>query len=479
MCIKKWHFPRFLLYLHIKSAEYYNVNMKKNYTPILLATALALVALLVSQFLWLRYASQKDIQEQTISFQSGFNKSVSALVNEFMGKDATDLPYKIVPLDEENGENVITEEEREKAIDAGYTSDKSDVTTMIENALIVLSIKDNSFHLSRLDTLLTTLLNEKGNVVSSYITLQDTKENKILDEVRQEYIPTNSRLFVKTYTAERKIEIPSNSFVIKAEYRIKQPSYLKRLGVVTVTSFIASLVIISVLFYLLFIVRRRYIQVSNMEKSFHGAIHDLKSPLAFVYFTLSALEEKETDLKKKTALSLTGDRVRYLTNKILRLLKAGQNWKKIPEDEKQSVFLYDMLEQIEAEVRTMFQEKTIEFENNIVSELYLWGVPDLLEAALRILIENAVKYNNGSPEVKVIGTRDDTCITIEVVDNGNGISKQQLKHLFSPYYTTDSKHGTGIGLFYAKRIIRAHGGKILAESTEGKGSSFTIKFPKK
>ncbi|MDO5664710.1 MAG: hypothetical protein Q4G63_05575, partial [Bacteroidia bacterium] len=79
--------------------------MKKDYASILLATALALIALLVSQTLWLRYASNKDIQEQTISFQSCFNQSVSALVNEFMGRDATDLPYKIVPLDEGNGEN--------------------------------------------------------------------------------------------------------------------------------------------------------------------------------------------------------------------------------------------------------------------------------------------------------------------------------------------------------------------------------------
>lgn len=154
--------------------------MKKDYTPILLATTLALIALLVSQTLWFRYASNEDIQELTTSFQSYFNRSVSSLVNEFMGRDATDLPYKIVPLNEEDGENAentITPEEKE-AIDAGYTSDKNEVTAMIENALIVLSIRDRSFHLSRLDTLLTAHLNEKGSVVSSHITLEDTKEKK-------------------------------------------------------------------------------------------------------------------------------------------------------------------------------------------------------------------------------------------------------------------------------------------------------------
>ncbi|TYK33121.1 HAMP domain-containing histidine kinase [Bacteroides pyogenes] len=130
-------------------------------------------------------------------------------------------------------------------------------------------------------------------------------------------------------------------------------------------------------------------------------------------------------------------------------------------------------------MRTMFPAKTIEFENEIIGDLYLWGVPDLLEAALRILIENAVKYNNNAPTVKINAARDNECIIIEVVDDGIGIYTRQLKHLFKPYYTSDTKHGTGIGLYYAKRIITAHGGKIFATSTPGKGSTFTINLPTK
>lgn len=452
--------PVFLLYLHIKGLNIVVENMKRNYTPILLATALDLLALLVSQFLWLRYASNKDVQEKNILFKSCFDKSVSALVNEFMERETADLPYKIAPL--------VEVKEKEKAIDTCYSTDENDVKNMFENALILLSIRDRFSHLSRLDTLLTAYLNEKGSVASSHIILQNAKENKVLDEVRQEYIRVNSPFFAKKHITDRKIEIPSNSFIIKAEYRIKQSSYLKNLGIVIVTSFAAYMVIISVLFYLLFILRRRYIVVSNMEKSFHSTIHDLKSPLAFVYFTLSVLEEKETDVNKKMTLLLTEDRVGYLTDKIMRLLKAGRNWKKIPESEKQRIFLYDMLEQIEAEVRALFPEKKIEFEKETASGLYLWGVPDFLEAVMRILIENAVKYNNNSPVVKIISTRADKYITIEVVDNGTGISKLQLKHLFKPYYTSDTKYGTGIGLYYAKRIIQAHGGEISVESIFGR-----------
>lgn len=373
----------------------------------------------------------------------------------------------------------LMKEKKPRVVDAGNIKEGGNVAIMIENALIALKISERKFNILELDTLLTAHLNEIGSVVSSQITLYDLNENIVLDEVCIEYISTNSLFFSKAYTAERKIEIPSNSYLIKAEYRINQPSYLKRLGIVTITSFIASLIIISVLFYLLIILRRRFVEVSNMERSFHGAIHDLKSPLAYVYFKISSLEEKETDITKQSALALTGQRVNYLTDKIMRLLMAGQNLKKIPEDAKQSVFLYDILEQIEAEVKTMFPAKTIEFENEIIGDLYLWGVPDLLEATMRILIENAVKYNNDSPTVEINAVHNNECIVIEVVDDGIGIYTHHLKHLFKPYYTSDTKHGTGIGLYYAKRIIQAHGGIISAESVPGKGSTFTIKFPTK
>lgn len=452
--------------------------MERNYTSILFATTLALIALLISQFLWLQYASDKDMEEQNTLFQRCFDKSISETLNHLTGDGERKNFYDIEPVDDDEFEKV-KEKGNPIEIDAGSSTDGRNVSMMIENALLVLFINNNSLSLSELDTFITTILNEEGSVVSTYVMLQDTKANKVLDEIKGEFISVKNPFFVKTYTAERKIETPSNSYLIKAEYRIKQPIYLKRLGIISIVSFIASLVIISVLFYLFLMLKRRVTEISNMERSFHGAIHDLKSPLAYVYFKISSLEEKETDINKQSALALTGQRVNYLTDKIMRLLIAGQNLKKIPEDAKQSVFLYDILEQIEAEVKTMFPAKTIEFENEIIGDLYLWGVPDLLEAAMRILIENAVKYNNDSPTVEINAVHNNECIVVEVVDDGIGIYTHHLKHLFKPYYTSDTKHGTGIGLYYAKRIIRAHGGQISAKSVPGKGSIFTIKFPAK
>lgn len=307
--------------------------------------------------------------------------------------------------------------------------------------------------------------------------MQDTKENRVLDEVQQEYISTNNLFFVKTYTAERVIEIPSNSYLIEAEYRIKQPSYLKRLGIVTLTSIIASIIIVSVLFYLLLIINRRYAEISRMERSFHGAIHDLKSPLAYVYFTLSSMEEDELDMGKKTALSQSANRVLFLSNKIQRLLKSSQNIQKIEEADKKEVLLYDMLEQIEEEIRTMYADKSIRFENKVDADYTLMVLPDLMEASIRIIIENAVKYSDSNPNVEITAIRNVSDLKIFITDKGIGINAKQLKNIFKPYYSSDKMQGNGIGLYYAQSIVKAHGGNISVTSEEGKGSTFVITIP--
>lgn len=198
--------------------------------------------------------------------------------------------------------------------------------------------------------------------------------------------------------------------------------------------------------------------MQHMERSFHGSIHDLKSPLAYVYFSISALEEEELDMGKRQALLLTADKVSFLTGKINRILQAGRNFKEIEKEHKIKLFLFDIIKQIESEIQTMFPEKEILFRNNFDYELSIVASPDLLEAALRVLFENAVKYNSMQPVVTIRSRREDDTLIIEIEDNGCGTRSDRLRKLFKPYYSTDNKNGTGIGLYYAKSIINAHGG---------------------
>ena len=452
--------------------------MKRSLTSALFATAVALIALFVSQYLWIQNAVKQNSVDEDASFLSCFNHSISAYVNEFMKKDNPHSAYNIQPLDEDEFAN-LPESTKQRALDAGNVTDEKNVSIMIENALIIMRIRDGEFRLSRLDTLITDCLSERRRVVSTHITLQNVTANDVTDDVSRAETSDIGSFFTKTYTAERKIEVPGQTYLIKAEYKIKQPRSLQNMSIAVVVSLLASIAILSVLFYLLVTLKRKHQEVQNLERSFLGAIHDLKSPLAYVFVTLSKMEEGETDIAKKTSLSLTADRVHFLSDKIRRLLQAGRQLKKIPDTEKQKIYLFDIAEQIETEMRTVFASKHIVMEKEIDSEFAVRVSPHLFEAALRTLVENAIKYNGNNPVITIRAIYDTERVKISITDNGTGIARQKQRRLFRLYYTADKKEGTGIGLYYAHRIIKAHGGGIAVKSEPGKGSTFTIYLPNK
>ena len=99
-----------------------------------------------------------------------------------------------------------------------------------------------------------------------------------------------------------------------------------------------------------------------------------------------------------------------------------------------------------------------------------------------ILLDNAVKYTpeGGSVAVKVV--EGDGWATLEVSDTGIGISEDDLPLIFERFHRADAARtegGAGLGLSIARQIAESHGGRIEAQSTPGKGSTFTLLLPRK
>ncbi len=97
------------------------------------------------------------------------------------------------------------------------------------------------------------------------------------------------------------------------------------------------------------------------------------------------------------------------------------------------------------------------------------------------LIDNAINYTPKG-EIKVYLYRDNDWLYFKVIDNGIGVPDEEKEKLFSKFYRagnakTERPDGTGIGLYLVKRVIDAHGGEIIFESTSGKGSTFGFRIP--
>ena len=103
--------------------------------------------------------------------------------------------------------------------------------------------------------------------------------------------------------------------------------------------------------------------------------------------------------------------------------------------------------------------------------------PDRLTQCLLNLYLNAIQaMEKGGTLTVTSSAGENDHFDITVRDTGKGISPEQIKHIFDPYYTTKSK-GTGLGLAIVHKIVEAHGGRITVESSIGEGASFSLSVP--
>ncbi|MDD5423437.1 MAG: HAMP domain-containing sensor histidine kinase, partial [Candidatus Omnitrophica bacterium] len=140
------------------------------------------------------------------------------------------------------------------------------------------------------------------------------------------------------------------------------------------------------------------------------------------------------------------------------------------------------VDEVQELLRYELRLKGIEIEKDIEK-----GVADIMvdkkqfEEVLFNLIRNGVQAI-GDKKGKInitAAVKDKRTITIDIRDTGSGISEDNVKELFKPFFTTkEPGKGTGFGLFVVRKIVEKNSGKIFLKKTEtGKGTTFTLEFP--
>lgn len=217
---------------------------------------------------------------------------------------------------------------------------------------------------------------------------------------------------------------------------------------------------------------------------FTNVSHDLRTPLTLIAGPVEQICEADNLSTDQMALMKLANKnvkiLKRLINQILDFRKYENGKLDLSLTE---VDLAGLIRDWCDSFRTIAIQRDIRFMVSINVENSLTAAVDVekIERVMFNLISNAFKYTQPGGEIAVRVHRTDDNILISVSDTGQGISAEDLSHIFERFFQVDKIHpnGSGIGLSLAKAFIELHGGTITVESEEGKGSVFTVSLPVK
>jgi two-component system, OmpR family, sensor histidine kinase SenX3 len=254
------------------------------------------------------------------------------------------------------------------------------------------------------------------------------------------------------------------------------------LGVTTFSLIIAGLIV-----YTVFLVRE--MGITEQQDSFLNSVtHELKTPIASIRLYLETLQSRDVgDAQRKAFYRVMLQDADRLQHTVEQVLRAGAARQKRKLEQRAPVDLGWLVQECvdTARMRHHLAEDTITIiDADLTAPLVVEGEVDDLRTAIANLLDNAVKYSPGTPQITVqaAGATPDTA-WVRVKDAGIGIPRAQIGRIFNRFYRFQplgSKvKGTGLGLYIVRSIAKRHGGRVFAESSgENKGSTFTLELPR-
>lgn len=248
---------------------------------------------------------------------------------------------------------------------------------------------------------------------------------------------------------------------------------------------IALSAVLAVFIWLLHDLRKKTSELESMKKNLsHAAIHDLKGPLTAIIGALSIVEEPGVDP--------------VVRDKLLNV--AAQSSKDMVK------LIHILLDTERMEIAAMVLEKTDLSVGPLVKDALVNLVPvseaagigltvlveeglpplyadhDLMIRVLENLLLNAVKYSRRGDKIELRAGYSGGTFRFEVSDTGVGIASENIERVFEKYYRvegqeSESRKGSGIGLYFCRLAVEAHQGKINISSRPGKGTRVLVEIP--
>jgi signal transduction histidine kinase len=208
-----------------------------------------------------------------------------------------------------------------------------------------------------------------------------------------------------------------------------------------------------------------------------GIAHEVSNPLASLYSLVQVLSASSAEDKEAMArLVLMQQSIERISKIVRQIVDFGrplssEEWRYSDVGK----IILDTLHLLSYDRRAQGVEMMADFDPRLPRTMI---IEHQLQQVFMNIALNALDAMNGRGKLSVRAGRNNGSIEVVFTDTGEGMTTEEIQHIFEPYYTTKAaRAGTGLGLALSYNIIRKHGGTILVQSEKGKGSSFALSIP--
>ncbi|WP_422858851.1 hybrid sensor histidine kinase/response regulator [Flagellimonas sp. S174] len=230
------------------------------------------------------------------------------------------------------------------------------------------------------------------------------------------------------------------------------------------------------------------LQQSNelKDRMFSIIGHDLRSPLSAAKLKMDFIMRGIIDPKGDAFLDETVFGLLKTMDEALNLLQNLLGWAKSESDQIQMIpeklDVHDLVEQTLRLLKLGSEHKKIELSNNVPEGTFAFADNNMIKTVLRNLLSNAIKFTPVEGAIRINSRLENDSVVLEVQDNGNGISKEDIQKILNPneHFSklgTEKEPGTGLGLVLCQSFVHKNGGDLKIKSDVGKGSTFYFDIP--
>lgn len=227
---------------------------------------------------------------------------------------------------------------------------------------------------------------------------------------------------------------------------------------------------------------RLELSYESQKQFVSNASHELRTPIAVIQGysrMLSRWGASDPEILNE-AVEAIGDESKAMQELVEKLLFLSRHDRKTLKVQKEWFSMGEVVEDMVKETRMVTTNR--EIKARLIQNVSVYGDDQLLKQALRVLIDNAIKYSDEGDTITIgCENKNGNCV-LTVEDTGRGMKKEDVDHMFERFYRSDDIRGKidghGLGLSIARLIILAHAGTIKVRTQYTVGTSFTITIPR-